>query len=512
MHTPSSFLNGQWVTGTGTPLTLLDPTTGDSIGQVHDEGLDLAGALSYGRNVGGPTLRSMTFAERGLILKGWGRAIHTARDELLDLARIDSGNTRSDGKFDIDGAAGTLSYYAYVGKTLGDVRVLAEGEPEPLTRSSARMVGHHYNVPRHGIAVHLNAFNFPAWGLCEKAACAILAGVPVLAKPAVETSLVAARIVELWHEQGLIPDGVLQLLVGEPRDLLDHLEGQDCVAFTGSGNTGRVIRTHPRVLALGIPVNVEADSLNAAVLGPDVEPGSDTFIMAVADISRDMTQKAGQKCTAVRRIVVPEAHAEAMVEALGERLADLKAGDPADRAFRVGPLATAKQHQDILAGIAALEDAHERVWGDPSARPDTGYFVAPQLFLAKGGENAALVHKSEVFGPVATVIPYDGTSESAQRIVAAGGGGLVCSIYSNELKWARPTITGLMPWHGRIVWGSKKVHDQSIGPGTVLPNFVHGGPGAAGGGEELGGERGLSFYWQRVALQGDRGLIERLMR
>lgn len=511
MKTPRSLLNGEWVTGTGDPVVLLDPTSGEPIAEVRDGGLDLAKALKWGRDVGGPALRAMTFAERGALLKQWSRVIHEARDELLDLARIDSGNTRSDGKFDIDGAAGTLSYYAFVGKGLGDQCVLADGEAEPLTRSSARMVGRHWYVPRRGVAVHLNAFNFPAWGLCEKAATAVLAGMPVFVKPAVETSLVAARIVELWHENGLIPDGALQLYLGTPRDLLDHLQGQDVVAFTGSGATGRVIRTHPRVLELGIPVNVEADSLNAAVLGPDVEAGSDVFYNAVGDIVTDITQKAGQKCTAIRRILVPEDLLDDLVSALGDRLGDAAVGDPAERAHRVGPLVTKTQQCDIDSGIEALAAHHERVWGEPGARPDIGFFVAPQLFVARGGVDAPVVHEREVFGPVACLLPYDGSAEAAESIVAAGGGGLVCSVYSNDIDWARPVITGLMPWHGRVVWSTKKVANQGIGPGTVLPNFVHGGPGAAGGGEELGGARGLQFYSQRVALQGDRGLIERLM-
>jgi len=511
MYTPKSFLKGQWTQGSGDGIDLVNPTTGETIGHAFDGGLDLLGAMAWGREHGGRALRQMTFAERGALLKGWSRVIHNARDELLDLACVDSGNTRSDGKFDVDGAAGTLSYYAYLGKTLGDERILADGEAEPLTRSSARMVGRHWYVPRRGVAVHINAFNFPAWGLAEKAASAILAGVPVFVKPAVEASLVAARIVELWHEADLIPDGALQLYIGEPRDLLDHLQAQDVVAFTGSGETGRVVRTHPRVLELGIPVNVEADSVNAAVLGPDVQAGSDTFFMAIGDIVRDMTQKAGQKCTAIRRIVAPEDLVEPLVEMLGERLADAAIGDPADKVHRVGPLATAAQQRDINAGITALAAAHERVWGDPDACPNAGFFVAPQLFVARGGVDAALVHEREVFGPVASILPYSGDAQEAVDIVAKGGGGLVCSVYSDDRGWSADAIPGLMPWHGRVVWGSKKVANQGVGPGTVLPSFVHGGPGAAGGGEELGGLRGLRLYWQRTALQGDRGLIDKIM-
>lgn len=510
MFTPASFLRGAWIRGEGEGMPIVDPVSTEVVGSVADEGLDLAGALAWGREVGGPTLRAMSFAERGALLKGWSRAIHAARDELLELARIDSGNTRSDGKFDIDGAAGTLAYYAYLGKTMGDERVLADGEAEPLSRSSARMVGRHWFVPRHGVAVHLNAFNFPAWGLCEKAACAILAGMPVFAKPAEQAGLVAARIVELWHEQGLIPDGTLQLYLGRPNDLLDHLGPQDVIAFTGSGETGRIVRHHPRVVELGLPVHVEADSLNAALLGPDVSAGSDTFLMAIADIAKDMTQKAGQKCTATRRILVPEGLVDDAVSLLGERLGDAQLGDPSERTVRVGPLVSAEQQATIQAGVSKLAGVAERAWGDVDAIPERGFYVAPQLFVARSAEAVDQVHTGEIFGPVATILPYDGTAAAAVALVQRGGGGLVCSVYTDDQDWAREAIPALLPWHGRVVWGSRKVHDQGVGPGTVLPNFVHGGPGKAGGGEELGGERGLRLYWQRVALQGDRRLIERL--
>jgi len=280
--------------------------------------------------------------------------------------------------------------------------------------------------------------------------------------------------------------------------------------FTGSGDTGRAVRSHPQVLARSVPVNVEADSLNATVLGPDVALGSDTFEMFVGDVVRDMTQKAGQKCTAIRRIFVPSDKAEEVIEALTERLETHELGDPTQRATTVGPLATAAQRRDIQAGIQALEAAAQRVWGDPEAVPEEGYFVAPQLFRTDAGLQASFVHENEVFGPVATVLPWSGDADEVIAQVAAGGGGLVASLYSDDVKWAQQVLMGLAPWHGRILWGSRKIYDQSPGPGTVLPSLVHGGPGKAGGGEELGGERGLQFYWQRTAIQGDRALLERV--
>jgi oxepin-CoA hydrolase/3-oxo-5,6-dehydrosuberyl-CoA semialdehyde dehydrogenase len=510
MRTLRSYIQDQWVEGEPPAIPLHNATTGAPFAQTSTRGLDLGAALRHAREVGGPHLRAMTFVERGALLKQMSRVVHGHRDELIDLARENSGNTRADAKFDIDGAAGTLAYYGGLGRRLGDRTFLFDGPREPILRS-VRFAGQHIWVPRRGVAVHINAFNFPAWGLAEKGACALLAGMPFLSKPPTSTAVVTARVVELWAEAGILPPGVVSLLAGEPNDLLDHLGPQDVVAFTGSGDTGRLIRTHPAVVAHNLPVNVEADSLNASILGPDVEPGSDTFWMFVADVVRDLTEKAGQKCTAVRRVLVPSQSEDAVREALVERMADAPVGDPADRATRVGPLATAAQQRDIAERIAQLSTTATRIWGDPDAAPTEGFFVAPQLFRDGGGAQAAFVHDHEVFGPVATVLPWSGDPREAVDIVARGGGGLVCSVYSDDLAWAREVILGLAPWHGRIVWGSRKIHDQSFGPGTVLPNFLHGGPGRAGGGEELGGERGLRFYWQRTAIQGDRALLDKAL-
>jgi 3,4-dehydroadipyl-CoA semialdehyde dehydrogenase len=505
-----SYLQDQWVEGTGRAATLHDAVTAEAIATTCTEGLDLGAALEHARRVGGPTLRAMTFAERGAILKRLAAVIYEHRDELIDLARQNSGNTRSDAKFDIDGASGTLAWYASLGKRMGDRTFALDGAPEGVNRSK-RFIGQHVFVPRQGVAVHINAFNFPAWGMGEKLAVSVLAGVPALVKPATATALVTARIVELWVEAGAVPAGVVSLLAGSAGDLLDHVGPQDAISFTGSGDTGRMIKGHPAVLANNVPVGVEADSLNAAVLGPDIETDSDTFGMFLADVVRDMTQKAGQKCTAIRRVLVPADKLDAVVEAMADRLDGHGVGDPAVRTTRVGPLATAAQQRDILAGISQLEALCTRVWGDPAAVPDGGYYVAPQLFVAQGGEAAPYVHDHEVFGPVAALLPYTGAADEAVRIVAKGGGGLVCSVYSNDVDWGGEVVLGLAPWHGRIQWGSRKIADQGAGPGTVLPNFVHGGPGKAGGGEELGGERGLRFYWQRTAIQADRGLLQRAL-
>ena len=509
MHLLKSYLQDAWVAGAEPQTPLLNATTGQPCAQTSSRGLDLGAALRHARQVGGANLRRMTFAERGELLSQLSGAIHAQRDALIEIGRINSGNTRGDAKFDIDGASGTLAFYANLGKQLGDRTFLCDGEQIRFSRSS-RFLGQHILTPRLGAAIHINAFNFPAWNLCEKLACALLAGVPVLAKPATATAWLAVRIVELWAEQNLLPSGALSLLAGPAGDLLDHVQAQDCIVFTGSGDTGRAIRSHAQVLAHGVPVNVEADSLNAAVLGPDVAPDSDTFTMFIQDVAREMTQKAGQKCTAVRRIVVPQQSEAAVRAALVERLGDTVPGDPQAAETTMGPLATPAQQRDVAAGIAALQQTAELVWRGPNP-PAQGCFVAPQLYASKAGKDAKFVHDHEIFGPVATLLSCDGSAGEVVGIVARGGGGLVCSVYSDDAAWSREVLLGVAPWHGRIYWGSAKVSDQGTGQGAVLPGLVHGGPGKAGGGEELGGERGLRFYWQRTAIQGDTQLLKQIL-
>lgn len=509
MQTLTSWLQDTWTAGEGPGSTLHHAVTGEALATTSTRGLDLGAAMAHARNVGGPALRAMTFAERGALLTRLSSVIHAHRDELIELAQQNSGNTRGDAKFDIDGASGTLAFYGKLGESLGDQRYLLDGGHERFSRSK-RFLAQHLFVPRQGVAVHINAFNFPAWGLGEKAAVALLAGMPILAKPATATALVTWRIVQLWVEEADLPPGVVSLLCGSAGDLLDHLGPQDVVAFTGSGDTGRVIKGHPKVLEHNVPVNVEADSLNAAVLGPDVKAGSDTLEMFLGDVMRDMTQKAGQKCTATRRILIPEDQVEAVLEVLTDRLDQHIVGDPTERATTVGPLATAAQQRDINAGVEKLAASAQKVWGLDET-PDQGFYVKPALFRADGGASAPFVHEHEVFGPVATVLPWDGTAQGAVDIVSQGGGGLVCSLYTDDVSFGGEVVLGLAPWHGRIYWGSRKVADQGSGPGTVMPGLVHGGPGKAGGGEELGGLRGLRFYWNRCAVQGDTQLLTRAL-
>ncbi len=509
MHRLNSYVVDRWIDTDGR-ASLTSAVTGAEVAVAGASGVDRKAALAHARVVGGPALRQLTFAQRGELLTKLSGAIHGLREELVDLSLLNYGATRGDAKYDIDGAAGTLAHYGALGAKLGDARHQLDGEPEAVGRS-ARFVGHHLLVPKVGVAVHINAFNFPAWGMGEKLAVSLLAGVPALVKPATSTALVTWRIVQAWVEQGLLPPGALALLCGEAGDLLDHLESCDVVTFTGSADTGRLIRGHRRVVEAGVPVNVEADSLNAAVLGPDAEPGEPTFEMFAADVVRDLTQKAGQKCTATRRILVPSSLLEAVTEALGDRLAGAPMGDPAAKGVAVGPVATAAQARDVAAGAATLAASHAVLLRGSGEALVGGYYVQPTLFVSHDGVGAAHVHDHEVFGPVATVLTYDGSAEAAVKLVAAGGGALVTSLYSDDLAFAGEVLLGVAPWTGRVYWGSKKVADQGVGPGTVLPSFTHGGPGRAGGGEELGGLRGLRFYQQRVAIQGDRALVERVL-
>jgi oxepin-CoA hydrolase/3-oxo-5,6-dehydrosuberyl-CoA semialdehyde dehydrogenase len=441
------------------------------------------------------------------------RAVHARRDELLALAIANGGNTRSDAKFDVDGAIGTLAAYADLAGELGDAQVLLDGEGAQLGRS-ARLFGQHVFLPRQGVAVHVNAFNFPAWGLAEKAACALLAGMPVISKPATSTAVVAFRLVQILVEDGVLPDGVLSLLCGSSGDLLDRLGGQDVLAFTGSSATAGALRGGAAFAQASAHVNVEADSLNAAVLGPDVQDGSELLNLFVGDVVRDVTQKTGQKCTAIRRVYAPAPVVEAVLERIRERLVAVKIGDPAREEVGMGPVSTAQQLMDVRDGIARLASAGRFVCGGPEpvealgVDRGKGYFVAPTLVHAPEPRADDAVHRHEVFGPVATVMPYDGSAAAAARLTAWGGGGLVSSVYSDDKDFARELVLGMAPLHGRITLGTSKSASQAMPPGTVLPQLLHGGPGRAGGGEELGGRRGLALYMQRTALQGDRALVE----
>jgi oxepin-CoA hydrolase/3-oxo-5,6-dehydrosuberyl-CoA semialdehyde dehydrogenase len=516
MTTLKSYVYGRWHAGTEKPATLVNPSTEETVGEASSAGIDFGAVLAHGTDKGGPALRAMSFAQRGEMLRALSKALHAHRDELMQLGVINAGNTRSDAKFDIDGASGTLAAYADLAQSLGDAKYFVDGDAISLGRSS-RVAGQHVLVPRQGVAVHINAFNFPAWGLAEKAALAWLAGVPVVSKPATATALMAFRIAEILVASGALPEGAFQFVAGSTGDLVDRLGAQDVLAFTGSGQTGTMLRSRPNMVAHAVRVNVEADSLNAAVLGADVQRGDDTWQLFLADVARDMLQKTGQKCTAIRRVIVPAAMLEAVQEDLCDRLAQAKVGNPAHEGVTMGPVATASQLRDVRAGIGLLRDSGARVLcggadaveglGAPSGK---GYFVAPTLLAVDPGTDARAVHEHEVFGPVATLLPYASTAD-AVALVRRGGGGLVATVYTDDRAIAADVALGLAPFHGRVAIANAKVSGAWLGPGTVLPQLVHGGPGRAGGGEELGNLRGLGLYLQRTALQGYGPLLEHIV-
>lgn len=516
MTTLKSYVCDRWIAGTGRAATLVNPSTEETVAEASSEGVDFGAALAHARDVGGPALRSRSFAQRAEMLRAMAQAIHARRDELLELAMTNGGNTRSDAKFDIDGATGTLTAYAELGQSLGDARWLHDGEAISLGRSS-RVAGQHVLVPRAGVAVHINAFNFPAWGTAEKAAVAILAGMPVISKPATATALVAWRITELLVESGALAPGVFSFIAGSTGDLVDRLGSQDVLAFTGGGSTGTMLRSKANLLASSARVNIEADSLNAAVLGPDLERGGDSWNLFLSDVARDITQKTGQKCTAIRRVFVPRDQVEAVREDLADRLSVAKVGNPFSDGVTVGPVATASQHRDVRAGIERLvADGATVFTGGPDAvqglgAPDgKGYFVAPTILSVEHGAKADAVHEHEVFGPVATIVPYEGAAE-AVALVRRGGGGLVSSVYTEDRAFAAEVVMGIAPFHGRVTVVNAKVAGAWLGPGTVLPQLLHGGPGRAGGGEELGGLRGMGLYLQRAAIQGYGPLVDHVV-
>ena len=510
-----SYVEGRFVDGTGPGRTLHNPTTGAVLAEASSEGIDFGAALDFARRQGSTALRAMTFEERGQRLAAASKAVHAHRDELLELSTTSGGNTRGDAKFDVDGGTGTMMYYARLGESLGARRFLLDGDMQQLTRTP-RYVGQHIRCPLPGVAVHINAFNFPAWGMLEKAAVALLAGMPVVTKPATATAILATRIAEILAEADVLPAGCFSLLAGSAGDLLDHIQTGDAVAFTGSSGVGHIVRSRENVLRGSVRVNVEADSLNAAILGPDVADDADTWDMFLREVAKDMTQKAGQKCTAIRRIFVPREVAEQVGEELSEQLAAVRVGNPALREVRMGPLATAGQLRDVRAGIETLAGACELVHGDGGrgelvdVPEGQGYFVSPVLLRAPES-TTAVVHGDEVFGPVATLVPYSGDPAEVAHAVSLGSGGLVSSIYSDDRDFVGEVVTGIAPWNGRITVGSARVAEHSPGPGTVLPQMVHGGPGRAGGGEELGGARGLEFYMQRTAVQGAKPLLMKVL-
>jgi oxepin-CoA hydrolase/3-oxo-5,6-dehydrosuberyl-CoA semialdehyde dehydrogenase len=497
---------GQWVEGAGDGAPLVHAVTGAEIGRATSDGLDFAAMLDYGRRTGGPALRRMTFHERAALLKAMARYLMERKEEFYELSAA-TGATRTDSWIDIEGGIGTFFAYSSRGRReFPNETFHVEGDVEPLSKGGT-FVGRHLCVPLEGTAIHINAFNFPCWGMLEKLAPTFLAGMPAIVKPATVTSYLTQRMVAAMQESGILPEGALQLICGGVGDLLDHVTCQDVVTFTGSAWTGRKLKTHPRIVAESVRFNMEADSLNCCILGPDAAPGTEEFDLFVKEVVREMTVKAGQKCTAIRRTIVPEGMQQAVVEALGKRLGGVRVGDPAAEGVKMGPLVGRTQVGEVRQAAEQLMAAGEVVFGGldrlevTSADAGKGAFFTPLLLHCAEPLARSEPHDVEAFGPVNTVMPYRGLDEAIE-LARRGRGSLCGSLFTADTAVARQVVLGTAPFHGRIMVLDRSSAKESTGHGSPLPNLVHGGPGRAGGGEEMGGVRGVLHFMQRTAVQG----------
>ena len=506
-----SYLAGRWQAGSGEGEKLTDPVTGEVIATASAEGLDRKQALAFARTKGNPSLQQMTYKQRAELVGKIADVLSAKRAEYFDISRKNQGTTEGDASFDVDGAIYTLKQYAKWGQQL-EGKLLKDGAQLPLSKTGA-FVAQHFQKPLEGVAVFINAFNFPAWGLWEKAAPALIAGVPVFVKPATATAWLTQQMVKDVVERNILPAGAISILCGSAGDLLDHLREDDVVLFTGSAHTAGRIKSNPNVIARSVRVNVEADSLNATILGSDVALGSPLFDLFVKEVAKEMTQKAGQKCTAIRRVLVPRAQAQAVGEAITKRLASTKVGNPANGEVRCGPVVSKAQQKSAQEGLTKLHTETKVVFGGEEnfapvdADSAKSSFVQPTLLICDHPLKATAVHEIEVFGPAATILPYDST-EQAIEIANRGGGSLVASVFSNDAAFNRAVTLGISGLHGRVLVVDEAVNNQHTGHGNVMPNCLHGGPGRAGGGEELAGLRALQLYHRRFVVQGPPALIE----
>ena len=504
-----SYVAGGWFTADDEGQPLLDAATGEEVARVSATGVDLGAMTDHARVVGGPAIRALTFHERAGLLKAVAKRLTEVKDELYELS-YRTGATKRDSMVDIDGGIGTVFSIASKGtRELPNDTVHLDGGLERLGREGT-FLGQHVYTSRPGVAVQINAFNFPVWGMLEKLAPAFLAGLPTIVKPASQTAYLTELVVRRILEAGVLPDGALQLLCGSPAGLLEELRAQDSVAFTGSAHTGAHLRQHPSVLHGGVQLGVEADSLNCSVLGPDVTSSDPEFDLFVKGVVTEMTVKAGQKCTAIRRVIVPAGIAGEVTEAITARLAKVTVGNPADDSVRMGALASLGQRDEVRKAVQALRGSAEVVFGDPDrvdvvdADAERGAFMSPLLLRASDGADEP--HDVEPFGPVSTVLTYDGLDQ-AVALAARGSGSLVGSVVTHDADVARAVVLGLAPWHGRILVLDRDDAKESTGHGSPLPVLVHGGPGRAGGGEELGGIRGVLHHMQRSAVQASPDML-----
>ncbi|MCB0762153.1 MAG: phenylacetic acid degradation bifunctional protein PaaZ [Flavobacteriales bacterium] len=500
-----NYAMGQWIAGNGEGKPLYDAITGEVIATASSDGLNFGEMLEYGRQTGGRTLRNMTFHERGRMLKELALYLLERKNQFYDLS-YRTGATKADSWIDIEGGIGNLFAYSSLRRQFPDETYYVDGDTAPLSKGGS-FIGHHIMVPKRGVAVHINAFNFPIWGMLEKTAVNWLAGVPAVVKPATVTSYLTEAMVREIHASGILPKGALQLICGSANGILDYVESQDVVTFTGSASTGRMLKSHPRIIDEAIPFNMEADSLNASVLGADATPGTEEFDLFIKEVGREMTVKCGQKCTAIRRIIVPSHLVEDVQIALGKRLASTTIGDPRVEGVRMGALAGKTQVAEVRERVEQLAEEQRIVYGDldqfdvTGADKSKGAFLSPILMVNENPFQNTRVHNLEAFGPVSTIMPYD-TLDQAVELTRMGKGSLVCSMATYDNDLAREFTLEAAAHHGRILILNRDCAKESTGHGSPMPLLAHGGPGRAGGGEEMGGKRGVAHYMQRTAIQG----------
>jgi len=506
-----NFASQKWIKGKGKLADVQSAVTGDVVAQTSSGGLDFKEMADYARNVGGPALRKMTLHERAFMVKDLGLALTERKEELYAL-NSHTGATRRDGWVDIEGGAMTLfSTSSQARRNFPDGHVVLDGPPEQISKNGTWM-GQHVYTSMKGFALHINAYNFPVWGMLEKLGGALIAGAPVIVEPATATSYLCEHAVRIMIETGVLPNGALQLIVGRTGDLFEHLTGQDVVSFTGSAQTASMLRTHPVVTQNSVRFVAEQDSLNASVLGPDATPDTPEFELFIKEVANEMTVKSGQKCTAIRRAFVPTAMMDAAQDALSARLAKTVVGNPDSEGVRMGALVSLSQRDDVRNKVAELSQQAKIVFGDAhsldpvGADNDTGAFMSPILMRCDTPWDAPKIHAVEAFGPVSTLMPYKDLDD-AVRLCNEGLGSLVMSLFTHDPKVARAIVLGSASFHGRIAMINRDNAKESTGHGSPLPVLVHGGPGRAGGGEELGGVRGIKHYMQRTALQGTPDLI-----
>jgi oxepin-CoA hydrolase / 3-oxo-5,6-dehydrosuberyl-CoA semialdehyde dehydrogenase len=506
---------GEWVEGTGKSTTLYHAVTGEPVAEASSGGLDFKGMAEYARTVGGPKLRALTFHERAAMLKAMAKHLMAKKDAFYEISAA-TGATKSDSWVDIDGGIGTFFAYSSRGRReFPNETFHVEGPTEPLSKGGT-FVGRHICVPLEGVAIHINAFNFPCWGMLEKLAPTLLAGVPAIVKPATATSYLTEAMFREMVAANILPEGAIQLICGSAGDLLSHVQEQDSVAFTGSAYTGRMLKEAKPIVEHAVRFNMEADSLNCAILGPDAAPGTEEFDLFIKEVVREMTVKAGQKCTAIRRTIVPQGMEEDVIKAIRGRLEKTVVGDPRVEGVRMGPLASKGQVRDVGEAAERIRAGAERVVGGGDfqvvgADREKGAFYQPELMYCANPLERSEPHDIEAFGPVNTVMPYSSLDEAVE-LARRGKGSLCGSLVTADPTVARKVVLGVAPYHGRLLVLDRHSAKESTGHGSPLPGLVHGGPGRAGGGEEMGGARGVLTYMQRTAVQGSPAMLTAITR